>query len=125
MADGTVGHGLGRRAPGSLAGAVLDILLRADRALTPAEVRDELADLSYSTVVTILTRLYAKGVVSRERSAGRAFAYRPVADESGLAARRMHQVLAGEVDREAVLTRFVSDLSAADEQVLRELLGEG
>jgi predicted transcriptional regulator len=77
--------------------------------------------LAYSTVVTILSRLRAKGVLTRRRSR-RAYAYAPVADESGLAARRMRQVLDGEADREAVLEHFVSNLSERDEQLLRNLL---
>jgi predicted transcriptional regulator len=60
--------------------------------------------------------------VERAR-AGRAYLYAPVADEPGLAARRMATVLAAEPDREAVLARFVSGLSESDEQLLRRMLG--
>ena len=49
---------------------------------------------------------------------------RPVADEPGLAARRMARVLDGEADREAVLARFVSALSDSDEDLLRRMLGD-
>ena len=73
---------------------------------------------------TILSRLHAKGVLNRVR-AGRAYAYAPVADEPGLAARRMRGVLEAEDDREAVLARFVSGLSGTDEELLRRMLGEG
>jgi len=48
----------------------------------------------------------------------------PVADEPGLAARRMTQMLDAEPDREAVLARFVSGLSGRDEELLRRMLGE-
>ena len=92
--------------------------------LAPGEVREQLGDgLAYTTVVTILSRLHAKGVLAREK-AGRAFRYAPVADEPGLAARRMARVLDGEADREAVLARFVSGLSSADEDMLRRMLGD-
>jgi hypothetical protein len=47
-----------------------------------------------------------------------------VADEPGLAARRMLRVLDGEQDRARVLARFVSDLSEEDERAIRELLRE-
>ena len=80
------------------------------------------AALSYSTVVTILTRLHEKGSLSRERD-GRAFRYAPVSDEAGLAARRLSQMLDRSPDREAVLSRFVADLSERDEELLRSLLG--
>jgi predicted transcriptional regulator len=111
-----------RRAAGELEAAALSVLQSAGSALTPAQVRDSLGgDLAYTTVVTILSRLHAKGVLTRHRS-GRAYSYSPVADEPGLAARRMRGVLDAEVDREAVLVRFVSGLSPADELVLRRML---
>ena len=114
----------GRRAAGELEAAVLAVLQAAGSPLSPGEVRDRLGgDLAYTTVVTILSRLHAKGVLVR-RKAGRAFVYQPVADEPGLAARRMAQVLDAEPDREAVLARFVSGLSGTDEDLLRRMLGE-
>ena len=112
-----------RRGAGELASEVLGILQAAGEPLSPADVRERLGgELAYTTVVTILSRLHDKGVLSRQRS-GRAFRYSPVADEPGLAARRMTSVLAAEPDREAVLARFVSNLSSDDEQALRRLLG--
>jgi predicted transcriptional regulator len=112
----------GRRAAGELEAAALTILQSAGSPLTPAQVLDSLGgDLAYTTVVTILSRLRSKGVLTRLR-AGRAYCYTPVADEAGLAARRMRGVLDAEADREAVLARFVSGLSPADEQVLRRML---
>jgi predicted transcriptional regulator len=111
-----------RRASGTLAADVLAILHDAGAPLTPGEVLERLDDdLAYSTVVTILSRLYEKGVLIRSRH-GRAFTYAPVADEPGLAARRMRQVLESEPDRATVLARFVGDLSAGDEALLRDLL---
>jgi predicted transcriptional regulator len=102
---------------------VLATLWAAAAALTAGEVQARLASPpAYSTVVTILSRLLAKGTLEREQH-GRAYAYRPVSDEPGLAARRMRQVLDAEANRQQVLARFVSDLSDEDERVLRRLLG--
>jgi predicted transcriptional regulator len=113
-----------RRAAGELEAAVLAVLQSGGGAMTPAQVREGLGDdLAYTTVVTILSRLHAKGVLSRLRS-GRAYSYAPVADEPGLAARRMRGVLDAEADREAVLARFVSGLSGQDEQLLRRMLAD-
>jgi predicted transcriptional regulator len=121
---GEPGEPANRRAAGELAGQVLGILHAAGEPMSPADVRERLGgELAYTTVVTILSRLHAKGVLDRER-AGRAYRYTPVADEPGLAARRMASVLAGESDREAVLARFVSGLSDEDEQALRRMLEE-
>jgi predicted transcriptional regulator len=113
-----------RRASGELEADVLCVLQDAARALSPAEVRELVgAGLAYTTVVTILSRLHAKGVLQRHKD-GRAFRYAPVADQPGLAARRMARVLDGEPDRAAVLARFVSTLSDRDEDLLRRMLGE-
>jgi predicted transcriptional regulator len=77
--------------------------------------------LAYTTVMTALARLYDKGVVSREK-AGRAYAYTPVLDSSGIAAARMRELLEAGDDREAVLARFLGSLSDDDERTLLELL---
>src|SRR5260370_27357405 len=88
------------RAAGELEAGVLAVLQAAGRPLPPGEVRERLGGgLAYTTVVTILSRLHAKGVLWRHK-AGRAFVYAPVADKPGLAARRMARVLDGEADRE-------------------------
>jgi predicted transcriptional regulator len=120
----------GRRAAGALESAVLDVLWHGSAPMSPGEVREKLTRtdttgtvLSYSTVVTILTRLHEKGSLSRERD-GRAYRYAPVSDEAGLAARRLSQLLDRAPDREAVLSRFVADLSTQDEVLLRSLLGD-
>ena len=82
-----------RREPGELEAEVLAALWAADGPLTAGDVVDALGrDLAYNTVLTILTRLYQKGAVRRER-AGRAHAYSPMLDAAGLAARRMRATL--------------------------------
>jgi predicted transcriptional regulator len=91
--------------------------------MTPAQALERLGGgLSYSTVVTILSRLHGKGMLRRSKR-GRAYAYAPLTDASGLTARRMRQVMDGGPDREAVLSRFVDELSSGDEELLRRLLG--
>jgi predicted transcriptional regulator len=109
-----------------LSGLVLDVLRTAGEALTPGEVQRRLTDagsgpLAYTTVVTILSRLHAQGLLDRFRH-GRAFAYLPVADHARLAARRMRRMLDAEDDRNAVLGGVVGGLSTHDETILRRLL---
>ena len=72
---------------------MLDVLRAAARAAEPRPGRASgcAEDLSYSTVVTIVSRLHAKGLLERER-AGRAFVYRPV-DDASRAASQMSQAL--------------------------------
>jgi predicted transcriptional regulator len=66
-------------------------------------------------------RLHDKGAVRRERT-GRAYAYTPVLDEAGLAARRMRAMLDRGGDHDAVLTRFLGTLSADQQRTLARLL---
>jgi predicted transcriptional regulator len=113
----------GRRANGRLAAEIRAVLHRAAGPLTPGETAERLGgQLAYSTVVTVLTRLYAKQQLTRTPR-GRAYAYALVTDEAGLAARRMRGLLEERPDRVAVLTRFVDGLTSADEDLLRQLLG--
>ncbi|TVT60861.1 BlaI/MecI/CopY family transcriptional regulator [Amycolatopsis rhizosphaerae] len=115
-------RGGARRAPGELEAEVLSVLWEAQGPVSAGDVQHRLpGELAYTTVVTILSRLHEKGVVTREKH-GRSFAYRAVDDEAGLAARRMRKVLDNEPDRGSVLARFVSALSESDERVLLELL---
>ncbi|CAL9607804.1 MULTISPECIES: BlaI/MecI/CopY family transcriptional regulator [Streptomyces] len=111
-----------RRGQGELEVQVLSALRQAPGPVDTAWVRERLGgDLAYTTVITILTRLLAKGAVVREK-AGRSFVWSPTADEAGLAALRMRRVLDGESDRQAVLASFVTSLPPGDERLLRELL---
>jgi predicted transcriptional regulator len=113
-----------RRPVGALEGEVLALLQRSAAALTPRQVLGGLGEsLAYSTVVTVLSRMFDKGLLTRAKE-GRAYAYRPVADSHGLTARRMRQVLESDPDRAAVLSRFVDELPAGDERLLRELLAQ-
>jgi predicted transcriptional regulator len=114
----------GRRPGGALEAEVLALLQTSGQAQTPGEVMRQLGDgLAYSTVVTVLSRMFDKGLLTRSKQ-GRAYAYAPVADAHGLTARRMRQVLESDSDPAAVLSRFVEDLPARDEQLLRQLLGD-
>ncbi|MEU6619746.1 BlaI/MecI/CopY family transcriptional regulator [Streptomyces litmocidini] len=113
-----------RRGQGELEAQVLAALRQSQGARTAGWVQEHLGgELAYTTVITILTRLHAKGAVSRERS-GRSFEWTAVADEAGLAAFRMRKVLDAEADREAVLASFVTGLSPDDERLLRDLLAQ-
>ena len=109
---------------GSLESSVLEELWRSDEALTPAQVQTAIdGDLAYTTVMTILTRLWKKGQVTRSRS-GRAYAYAPSLTEAEFLAERMRDELRRTSDRSAVLSQFVDRLPKADTEALRELLSE-
>jgi predicted transcriptional regulator len=115
-----------RRGHGSLEAAVLHFLREVGQPSTAGEVRAwlnaEARDgLAYTTVVTVLSRLYEKGLLDRLKQ-GRSFAYIAVADEARLTAQRLKNVLDHGPDREAVLAHFVGELSARDAALLRRLI---
>jgi predicted transcriptional regulator len=117
------------RPRGALEREVLACLAAAGRPLSPGEVRAELGDeLAYTTVMTTLSRLYAKGALSRQ-PAGRGYAYElpggPETAQASMTAHRMLQLLDKGGDRAGVLSRFVADLGPEDEELLSGLLAEG
>lgn len=113
-----------RRAFGELEGEVLAALWAAPGPLVPAEVQAAVGgDLAYTTVMTILVRLHDKGVIAREK-AGRAYAYRPVVEESDVVADHVRRLLERGHSRTAVLQGLVEGLAPGDEALLRELLAK-
>ena len=109
---------------GELEAAVMDVLWDRGGWLTPGEVNEALRqqrELAYTTVMTILVRLWQKGRVERERD-GRAFAYRPLQTREEYAAARMGDVLVAAGDRPKALAFFLQALPPADRAQLRRML---
>ena len=89
-------------------------------------LRDLDGELAYTTVMTTLSRLHAKGALTRRHS-GRAYAYAlhggdPASVGASVTAHRMHRLLEAGSDRAGVLARFVAELPPEDEQLLADLL---
>ncbi len=112
-------------ARGELETRVMDVLWDTDEWMTPAAVHTTITTkrrpLAYTTVMTILVRLWTKGMLHRRRD-GRAFAYRPVATREEWAALRMHEFLEAASDRNTVLSHFVDAIDAREAARLRQLL---
>lgn len=109
---------------GELEAQVLELLWAEGQPLTPREVHLRLCrqrPLAYTTVTTILVRLWRKGLLVRERS-GRAFTYVPVETREERAASRMRELLAASGDRGTALSRFVESLPDAELSELRRVL---
>jgi predicted transcriptional regulator len=109
---------------GELEAAVMDVLWTRGGWATPGEVHEVLAarrPLAYTTVMTILVRLWQKGRLERERD-GRAYAYRPLQSREEHAAARMGELLVGVGDRPAALAHFLQALPPADRDQLRRML---
>jgi predicted transcriptional regulator len=117
------------RSSGGLEREVIACLAASGVPMTASEVQAELGgDLAYNTVLTALTRLYAKQALQRAPK-GRAFAYRLAGEgaagaEASVTAHRMHMLLAAGADRTSVLARFVGALDEETENMLRALLDE-
>jgi predicted transcriptional regulator len=103
----------------------MDLLWDADGWMTPGEVHRGIATprrpLAYTTVTTVLVRLWGKGMLERE-AAGRAFAYRPVVSRDVWAARRMQQILEVSGDPRLTLNHFVDSISPREISQLRRVL---
>ncbi len=111
-----------RRPMGALESAVLEQIWSESDGLTPRDVLNRIdGDLAYTTVMTIMNRLWKKGLLDRAKE-GRAFRYRPLRSESEVIAARMSQALSVAQDRKASLSRFVEELDPDDEALLRALL---
>jgi predicted transcriptional regulator len=115
------------RAFGELEDQVMRFLWR--RHGRPATVRDvhaalnQRTPLAYTTVMTVLDRLWRKGLVKRELR-GRAYEYTPVRSQAEHTAALMHEVLARSADRRAALAHFVERMKKKDEAELIQLTQE-
>ncbi len=110
-----------RRPMGALENHVMGYLWTVEEATAP-EIHQAVApDLAYTTVSTVLSRLWEKGRVERSRP-GRSYKYSPVQSEAEHRADAMTSTLGAAGDRAAVLSSFVETLSAKDAALLRDLL---
>ena len=115
---------MGRLGTGELETAVMDTLWSRGGWLTPGEVHEVLSaerTLAYTTVMTILVRLWAKGRLERQRDR-RAFVYRPLQTREEHVAAKMGEELQRAADRPVALNYFVKALSSTDRTQLRRML---
>jgi predicted transcriptional regulator len=110
---------------GDLERAVMDVLWDRTQPATVREVADALTgrELAYTTVMTVLDRLTAKQVVTRER-VGRAWSYRPAATREAYVAQLMLDALDLTGSRDAALVRFARSVTGAEAEILRTALDE-
>ena len=109
---------------GELEARVLDALWDDGGWLTAADVHAVVGRrrrLAYTTVMTVLVRLYEKGLLER-RLAGRAYAYHPVQSREERTAARIVELLATAGDQSVALSCFLTQISGAERARLRRLL---
>lgn len=107
-----------------LENAVMDVLWDSETWLTPRDVQSRLPAeraVEYTTVMTVLARLWKKGRLERERS-GRAYAYLPVRTRTEHAALRMEEILETAGNRSIALVQFAEQLSASERKKLKVIL---
>jgi predicted transcriptional regulator len=110
---------------GELERSLMDVLWDAPGEHTATDLRDALAgtgrEFAVTTVLTMLSRLEAKGFVSRDRQA-RPHRYWATTTREEQMAGMMHEVLGLAPDRDAVLARFIGSVRPAEAEALRRLL---
>lgn len=114
---------------GELERSVMDALWDSESAKSATELRDQLSrrgaepgkELAATTVLTVLSRLEHKGFVTRDR-ATRPHLYRATTGRADHMAELMHEILGAAHDRDAVLARFVGQVSAGEASALRRML---
>lgn len=112
---------------GDLERSVMDVLWDSAAPLSAGDLQGRLSgqrELALTTVMTVLSRLERKGFVTRDRSP-RPHLYRAATSRADHMAELMHEVLGSSADREAVLSRFIGQVSDSEAATLRRLLGEG
>lgn len=112
------------RGLGTLEAEILSVLWQRGEWLSSPEVHEKLVakrPLAYTTVSTVLIRLWQKGHLERVRD-GRSFAYRTVQTKEQHAAERMAGMLADLDDRPRALSWFLDLLDAEERAQLRRVL---
>jgi predicted transcriptional regulator len=112
------------RGLGQLEATVMGLVWGADAPVTVRDVVEVLQQdrsIAYTTVMTVMDNLHAKGFLARER-VGRAYAYRATRPRVQYEAELMEEVLASSRDRSATLMHFVQQISAEELAELRTLI---
>lgn len=111
---------------GELEATVMDRMWDAS---APRSVRDVLEELqqerslAYTTVMTVMERLYRKGLLTRVAD-GRAYLYSPAQSRADYTAGLMAEALAHSTDPAATLVHFVERVSAREAKQLLKALSE-
>ncbi|GAA1970353.1 BlaI/MecI/CopY family transcriptional regulator [Kitasatospora viridis] len=109
---------------GELENAVMTRVWEWNRPVTVREVLLDLRsdrEIAYTTVMTVLDKLYRKGWLRRERD-GRAYRYAPVATREAYTAALMHEAWATSDNPAAALVHFFGMMSAPQREALADAL---
>lgn len=115
---------MAQRQRGELEQALLDVLWTSETPLSVAEICEHCDEPrpATTTVITVLERLRAKGIVSREKTGTDAYRYTTTREHHEHIAESMTAALANSTDRSLTLMNFTGQLSDDDKAVLRRML---
>ena len=111
---------------GELEAVVMDKLWSATEPLavrTVLELLQQERTIAYTTVMTVMERLFQKGLLTRVE-AGKAFLYSPARSRAEHTAALMADALTDSQDSAATLVRFVERVSAAEARQLLQALSQ-
>ena len=109
---------------GELESTIMDRIWRQARPLAVREVHEELKaerEIAYTTVMTVMDKLHAKGWLRREPR-GRAYVYEAVASREEYTAKLMREALSTSDNQAAAFVHFLGQLSESESQALRAAL---
>ncbi len=103
---------------GTLELVIMEILWEAGDPLAVRDVLNRLTptrDLAYTTVMTVMTRLVDKGLLTRTRR-GKAYLYAPALTREGFVRKRAREMVRTLLDNfgEVAIAQFVAELDQAD-----------
>jgi len=93
---------------------------RMDEDLSVRDVAENFPDHAYTTIMTVLTRLAAKGFLIESKQ-GRLNHFRARAPREDYIASLMMEALSSASDRHAVLARFAQEIPASDANFFRKI----
>lgn|GEM_PF-244638 len=109
---------------GELENEVMTRVWQWNRPVMVREVLDDLLrdrDIAYTTVMTVMDKLYRKGWLRRERE-GRAYRYEPVSTREAYTAALMNDAWATSDNPAAALVHFFGMMTPEQQEALRDAL---
>lgn len=109
---------------GQLEAVVMDRLWDHGEPMTVRQVLELLQrdrEIAYTTVMTVMERLYRKQLLTREEH-GRAFLYQPASSRADYTAHVMAQALSDSTDKTAALVHFAEHVAPHEARALWEAL---
>lgn len=113
------------RQQGELENLILDALWDANGALTSQQILDAVSpkrELALTTILTVLSRLIDKSMVSKEAGSGRSLLFRATSTREKFAAESMLKLFSTSGNPALALSHFASGLTQEQIEALRRAL---